>query len=108
MAAKTLLMEYTPLRWMGMVTSLNESISQLGPGVGILLGGGLTAVFSPRLALGISAVATVIYAVVASFALRPSRLGDPPVRPRDPASDALPDAEEAIIPIGMESRETLA
>ncbi len=32
MAAKTLLHEYTPQRWMAMVTSLNESIPRLRPG----------------------------------------------------------------------------
>jgi MFS family permease len=108
MAAKTLLIEYTPLRWMAMITTLNESISQLAPGVGILLGGALTELASPRVALGVAAVATLLYAVAASVLLRPARLGAPPVRSRMAGDGLPPQTPGAIVPIGMESRETLA
>ena len=108
MAAKTLLIEYTPLRWMAMVTTLNESISQLAPGVGILIGGALTELSSPRVALGVAAVSTFLYAVVASVLLRPARLGAPPVRSRTNGGGLPPETAGAIVPIGMESRETLA
>jgi MFS family permease len=108
MAAKTLLIEYTPLRWMSMVTTLNEAISQLAPGAGILLGGALTALASPRLALGVAAMATLLYAMVASVVLRPARLGDPPVRSRAAGDVLLPEVTGASVPIGVESRETLA
>ena len=42
-AARTALQEYTSEKWMAMVMSLNESLSQAAPGVGILLGGLLAA-----------------------------------------------------------------
>jgi MFS family permease len=99
MAAKTFLQHYTPQRWMAMVTSLNESISQVAPGVGILIGGGLTAVASPRLALAVAAVGTLAYAVSASLLLAPSRLGDPPdhaAAERSRASATPADPREAI------------
>ncbi|MEA2212680.1 MAG: hypothetical protein QOF83_2628 [Solirubrobacteraceae bacterium] len=109
MAAKTMLQDYTPQRWMAMVTSLNESISQVAPGIGILLGGGLTAVASPRLALAVAAVGTFAYAVSASFLLRPSRLGDPPDHAAGDTAGAAPaQPRDTNVPIGMESRETLA
>ncbi|HEX8975707.1 MAG TPA: MFS transporter [Solirubrobacteraceae bacterium] len=109
MAAKTLLQEYTPQRWMAIVTSLNESISQLAPGVGILLGGALAAVASPRLALGVAAVGTLTYAALASVVLRPARLGEPPAAVRaDGGNGVPPDTTAAIVPIPLERDETLA
>ncbi len=81
MASKTLLQEYTPQRWMAMVTSLNESISLGAPGVGIILGGALTALSGPRVALAVAASASLVYAAAASTLLRPARLGDPPEPP---------------------------
>jgi MFS family permease len=108
MAAKTLLAEYTPQRWMAMVTSLNESISQIAPGIGILLGGVLTVLGDPRVALVAASAGSLIYALAASIVLRPSRLGDPPEAAR---TGEPPDAGEAngkIVPIGMGSHETLA
>jgi hypothetical protein len=111
MAAKTLVQEYTPQRWMAMVTSLTESISTIMPGVGIVLGGALTALVSPRLALAVASAGTFAYAVIASAVLRPSRLGEPPaageVEIPEPPGSALP-GKGPIVPIGMESRETLA
>lgn len=108
MAAKTLLQEYTPQRWMVLVTSLNESISQVAPGAGILLGGALTAVASPRLALGVAAAGTLTYAAVAALVLRPARLGEPPVHLRADGHGTPEGAEGAIVPIPVESHETLA
>jgi predicted MFS family arabinose efflux permease len=112
MAAKTLLQEYTPQRWMAMVTSLNESISQVAPGVGILLGGGITALASPRLALAVAAVGTSAYALLASLLLRPSRLGAPPepaaAEAAEPDVARAAQSRDAIVPIDLESRETLA
>jgi predicted MFS family arabinose efflux permease len=107
MAAKTLLQAYTSQRWMAMITSLNESISQLAPGVGIVLGGALTALASPRLALAVAAAATLVYAVVASLVLRPARLGDPPAQ-TTPVNSAHPESRAGIVPLPVESRETLA
>ncbi len=108
MAAKTLLAEYTPQRWMAMVTSLNESISQIAPGIGIVFGGVLTAAGNPRVALVVAAAGSLIYAVAAAIVLRPSRIGDPPeaVSPVEPTDAA--EAKGKIVPIGMESHETLA
>jgi MFS family permease len=110
MAAKTMLQDYTPQRWMAMVTSLNESISQVTPGIGILLGGVLTAIVSPRLALLVAAVGSFIYAGVAGLVLRRSRIGDPPPHTEAESAKANgvhPERKGAKVPIAMESRETL-
>jgi hypothetical protein len=56
----------------------------------------------------VAAVATLLYAVAASVLLRPARLGAPPVRSRMAGDGLPPQTPGAIVPIGMESRETLA
>lgn len=114
MASKTLLQEYTPQRWMAMVTSLNESISLAGPGIGIIIGGALTALSGPRLALAVAGAGSLVYAATASALLRPARLGAPPeppavktARPAAAAEDAG-DAGPAVlhgtpVPTGIET-----
>ncbi len=104
-AARTALQEYTPEKWMAMVMSLNESVSQAAPGVGILLGGLLAAWGSPRIALAMAGVGSLAFAVAVWIVLRPSVMPALPVEtdvirasPRDP---------EPIAPTATASSETL-
>jgi predicted MFS family arabinose efflux permease len=104
-AARTALQEYTPEKWMAMVMSLNESVSQAAPGVGILLGGLLAAWGNPRIALAVAGVGSLAFAVAVWIVLRPSAMPPPPVetdvvraRPRDP---------QPIVPAATASSETL-
>ena len=71
-AARTALQEYTPEKWMAMVMSLNESVSQAAPGVGILLGGLLAAWGNPRIALAVAGAGSLAFAVAVWIVLRPS------------------------------------
>ncbi|MDQ6836356.1 MAG: MFS transporter [Actinomycetota bacterium] len=99
--------EYTPERWTAVVTGLNESIFQVGPGLGILIGGGLTTLAGPRIALSVGAAAGLLWTVAAWVQLRPGVLPAPP--PLSAAQTAEPDgAEGPLVPVALESRETLA
>jgi predicted MFS family arabinose efflux permease len=62
-AARTAVQEAASDRWMALVLSLNESMFQGIPGLGILLGGGITAVAGPRPALAVAAAGSVAVAV---------------------------------------------
>jgi predicted MFS family arabinose efflux permease len=92
-AARTALQEATEERWMALMMSLNESLFQSVPGAGILLGGAITALASPRAALAVAGVGSLVITAVAWFALMPvimatappSAQGDPP--PPAPAPD---------------------
>jgi MFS family permease len=104
-AARTALQEYTPEKWMALVMSLNESVSQAAPGVGILLGGLLAAWGDPRIALAVAGVGSLAFAVAVWIVLRPSVMPAPPVEtdvirasPRDPGP---------IVPTATASSETL-
>jgi MFS family permease len=68
-AARTALQEATQERWMALMMTLNESLFQSVPGVGILLGGALTALGSPRSALAVAGAGSLVVTVVAWFAL---------------------------------------
>jgi MFS family permease len=70
-AARTALQEQVKPAWMALVNSLNESLSQAFPGVGILLGGALTQVSDPRFAFGIAGGGSLIVAAAVSVLLRP-------------------------------------
>jgi len=70
-AARTALQESTEERWMALMMSLNESMFQSIPGAGILLGGTITALGSPRTALAIAGAGSLLVTGVAWFALVP-------------------------------------
>jgi len=91
-AGRTMLQEYTPQRWMGAMTSLNESISQAAPGVGFVLGGLLASATDPRVALAVAAAGSLAYAGAVWIALRPSLIGEPPENPDLPDSPSSPTA----------------
>jgi len=77
-AARTALQEETEERWMALMMSFNESLFQSVPGAGILLGGTLTALGSPRAALAVAGVGSVAVTVVAWFALALLSAARPP------------------------------
>ena len=82
----------TPRDWMTLVTTLLQSIRQISPGLGILLGGVLAAAGSSRLAFGVAAAGCLLFAGATFVLLSPKRLGGgvpvghgvPPSAPTDP------------------------
>jgi len=73
-AARTALQEQVEQSWMARIMSLNESIYTALPGPGILIGGALTAIWSPRAALALGAAGALVVAIAASVRLRPQPL----------------------------------
>jgi len=69
-AARTALQEQVKEDWMALVIALNESLSQVFPGVGILLGGGLAAVANPRFAFSVAGAGSLVIAAAALILLR--------------------------------------
>ena len=69
-AARTAVQELTEPGWMALTMSLTGSIEQAVPGVGIVLGGTLTALSGPRLALGVAAIGAAAVTVAAWSILR--------------------------------------
>jgi MFS family permease len=69
-ALRTALQERVPQSWMAMMLSLNESMFQALPGVGIVLGGALAAVGGPRVAFAVGGVGAFVVATITPFALR--------------------------------------
>ena len=102
-AARTTVQEQTPDRWMALVMSLNESITQAAPGVGIVLGGLIAALTGPRVAFAVAgagslAITALVWVVLAPRALVPAEAGAglPGEAPR---ADAIP-ADTADAPPG--------
>ena len=89
-SVRTAVQERTPDRWMALITSLSDSISQMGPGIGIILGGVITALTNARVAIGVAAVGSILFAVAAWFSLRD--LHGPPDDPDMTADDAEDEA----------------
>ncbi|HEY3726639.1 MAG TPA: MFS transporter [Solirubrobacteraceae bacterium] len=76
-AMRTALQERTEERWMAIVVSLNEAVSQATPGLGIVLGGAIAALTDPRVALGVAAAGSLAFTVAAWLGLSPAALGPP-------------------------------
>jgi predicted MFS family arabinose efflux permease len=76
-AMRTALQERTEERWMAIVVSLNESVAQATPGLGILLGGAIAALTDPRIALAVAAAGSLAFTVAAWLTLSPAALGPP-------------------------------
>ena len=100
-AARTALQEEVDEQWMAMMMSLYEALFQSVPGAGMLIGGGITALGSPRAALAVAGVGSLAVTIAAWFGLaglgtragrrptrRPSRTAD---RPADRAADRHAD-----------------
>jgi predicted MFS family arabinose efflux permease len=108
-AARTALQELVEEQWMALMMSLNDSMFQCVPGAGILLGGALTALGSPRTALAVAAGGSLLVTGAAWFALAPLATdGGLPDRggshrtgpePGKPPEDPGPDSEEGDDPL---------
>lgn len=70
-AARTALQEQVEGQWMALMMSFNESLTQSVPGLGILLGGALATLASPRAALGVGGVGGMIVTCAAWVLLGP-------------------------------------
>ena len=68
-AARTALQEETEEQWMALMMSFNEALFQSVPGVGILLGGAITALGSPRAALAVAGTGSLAITAAAWFML---------------------------------------
>jgi predicted MFS family arabinose efflux permease len=102
-AARTALQEHTSQRWMAMVMSLNEAIGQAAPGVGILLGGVITALANPRVALAIAGAGSLAFTIAVWVVLRPGYM---PELPTDMPSAPM-GPPPGNVPAPPSSRETL-
>jgi Major Facilitator Superfamily len=87
-AARTTLQEHVEERWMAMMMSLNESMYQAIPGAGIVLGGALAALATPRIALAVAGAGSLGITVIAWAVLTPRRVLAPVVE--DPDANGLP------------------
>jgi MFS family permease len=74
-SARTALQEQVEQSWMALMMSLNESMYQLVPGAGIVLGGALASLASPRAALAVAGAGALGVTAAAWLVLRPSVLG---------------------------------
>jgi MFS family permease len=90
-AVRTALQEQVEQHWMALMMSLNESIFQAVPGGGILIGGAITALAGPRVALAVAGGGALLIAVAAWFVV--------PVE-RGPALAADPPEERDAVPAG--------
>jgi predicted MFS family arabinose efflux permease len=64
-AMRTALQESVSDRWMALIVSLSESIIQAAPGVGILLGGAVTALAGPRAGFAVAAGGSLVVGAAA-------------------------------------------
>ena len=86
----TALQEATPQQYQARVVGLLESSLAAMPGVGYLIGGGLTALGSPRTAYAVAGIGTLVLVLVAMVALRQIRLDRPRRRQEDPPPPTPP------------------
>jgi MFS family permease len=70
-AARTTLQEHVEPSWMTMMMSLNESMYEAVPGIGIALGGALAALAGPRAALAVAGGGSLLITAVAWTVLAP-------------------------------------
>jgi MFS family permease len=72
-AERTALQEQVEPGWMALMMSINDSIFQIAPGGGIMLGGALTALSNPRVALAVAAGGALAVMGAAWIVLGPQR-----------------------------------
>jgi hypothetical protein len=87
-AGRTAVQELTEGTWMALMMSLQESLYQSIPGAGILLGGTITALGSPRAALGVAGAGSLVITVMVWLMLP------------DPEPPAVPAPDHATAPDG--------
>jgi hypothetical protein len=86
--------------------SLNQSISQLAPGLGILLGGAIASLASARVALAVAGGGSLVFSIVAAIALRPEVMGGgspPPASMPQPADPIVREEASAAATSGDRS-----
>ncbi len=93
-SARTALQELTEQRWMALVMSFDESIGEAMPGAGILLGGIITAVSTPRAALAVASVGALTVTAVIFRVFRSSASAGGPER--GAALDTVQPASSAV------------
>jgi hypothetical protein len=71
-SVRTAVQEQTRESWMAMMMGLQESMVQAIPGVGIVIGGLLTALWSPRLAFAVAGLGALAISAASWVVLRPS------------------------------------
>jgi predicted MFS family arabinose efflux permease len=89
-AARTALQEQVEAQWMALMMSFNESLTQAVPGAGILLGGAIATLASPRAALALGGIGGLVVTSAVWVLLRPSRAGPP----APPSSGPTPGRRE--------------
>jgi Transmembrane secretion effector len=82
-AVRTALQEQIKEQWMAMMMSVYEAVFQSVPGVGMLIGGAITALWSPRAALAVAGAGALVITVSAWFAL--AGLGTTPEPQTEPS-----------------------
>jgi predicted MFS family arabinose efflux permease len=97
-AARTTLQEHVEERWMAMMMSLNESLFQAVPGIGIVLGGVLAALSGPRVALAVAGGGAALVTLGAWLLLGPG--GALEQGPSHPAEGEEPTTRPAPTPVG--------
>jgi MFS family permease len=71
-AVRTALQEQIEQRWMALMMGLQESLAQATPGIGIVVGGALTALAGARAALAVAGAGALAITAVTWVVLRPS------------------------------------
>lgn len=71
-AVRTALQELVEASWMAMMMTLAESVNQATPGIGIVVGGAITALFSARAALAVAGGGALAVTALTWVALRPA------------------------------------
>ena len=72
-AARTAIQEEAHADWMALIMSFSESINEVAPGVGIILGGAIAATSGSRTALAVGGVGSLLVSVAAWGVLNPRR-----------------------------------
>ena len=93
-AARTALQEETEERWMALMMSFNEALFQSVPGVGIVIGGAITALGSPRAALAVAGAGSLAITAAAWFTLDSLRT----TRPLPPDEGSRGDTDRRVHP----------
>jgi len=70
-SVRTAIQEGVEEQWMALMISFNDSIAEFVPGIGILVGGTLAALASPRVALATGGVGALVIAAAIWFILAP-------------------------------------
>jgi hypothetical protein len=100
-AGRTAVQEHTGGSWMALIMSLQESIYQVVPGAGILIGGTITALGSPRAALAVAgvgslAITAAIWVVLADLGVGAVPAVEPDIDPgegQEPPDDGPMQAD---------------